>query len=446
MFAPDGNICKDALLLLNLHGRGFLPYIYTNPKDELMACRTSAWLGTFLSISPVYDVSGPDLVKLLNKVTVNRDYAKIKVGKSRHAILCDDKGRMLADGVLMRLTETHYRSYWLAPVLAYYVEVAAKEWGMDVSGKWVTDDFFLQIDGPKSLEIMERVCHEDLHDLKFAQNKAVEIAGVSCTIHRLGMSGALAYEMHGPSDKVEDVFGAIVEVGEPYGLRKLGFSNYCHNHTQGGYPNQWIHFWYPTASNGEGMKKYCTEHDVGYPKATRYPFFGSAADDPENAFVTPYDVGWDYLINWDHDFIGKDALAAIDKNPPRKPVTLEWDLEDVGRAFGDLIANPAWHPIDNITSTGDGGDAPFVMSKVIKDGKMVGVATGRAKDFYHNTMISLCWLERDLAVDGTEVEVIWGTNPAAQVKIRATVAPFPYYNGEYRNETFDVEKIPHYKG
>jgi hypothetical protein len=32
------------------------------------------------------------------------------------------------------------------------------------------------------------------------------------------------------------------------------------------------------------------------------------------------------------------------------------------------------------------------------------------------------------------------------VTIHATVAPFPYYNGEYRNEIFDVEKIPHYKG
>ena len=28
-------------------------------------------------------------------------------------------------------------------------------------------------------------------------------------------------------------------------------------------------------------------------------------------------------------------------------------------------------------------------------------------------------------------------------EIRAVVAPFPYYQGEFRNETFDVEKIPH---
>lgn len=31
---------------------------------------------------------------------------------------------------------------------------------------------------------------------------------------------------------------------------------------------------------------------------------------------------------------------------------------------------------------------------------------------------------------------------AEKKEIRAVVAPFPYYNGEYRNATFDVEKIP----
>ena len=44
---------------------------------------------------------------------------------------------------------------------------------------------------------------------------------------------------------------------------------------------------------------------------------GSAAGDPQNAFVTPFDVKWDYLINYDHDFISKKALLEIRKAPPR---------------------------------------------------------------------------------------------------------------------------------
>ncbi len=39
--------------------------------------------------------------------------------------------------------------------------------------------------------------------------------------------------------------------------------------------------------------------------------------------------------------------------------------------------------------------------------------------------------------------VLWGSPRTQQMKIRAKVAAFPYYNEEYPNETLDVEKIPH---
>lgn len=438
MFTPNGPINGDARALLPMKG-GYMPLRYTNPEDELLACRKTAWLGCYLNLSPVYDIWGPDTVKLLNYATVNRDYAKLKIGKSRHAIFCNEKGQMLADGVLMRMDENVYRSYWLAPVLAYYVDTL----GLDVHGKWVHDDFFFQIDGPKSLEIMEKTCQEDLHDLKFAQNKKVTIAGVPCTIHRLGMSGCLAYEMHGPFSEAEKVYGAIYDAGVEYGIRKLSFPNYCRNHTQAGYPNQWIHFWYPRVTSGEKMKEYLENCAEGIPLFNIYNFHGSAADDPENAFVTPFDVDWDYLINYDHDFVGKEALLKIKENPPRKAVTLEWNAEDVGKVFATQFEGTDVDPVDDITSVGDGGELPFVISKVMDGDKMVGVASGRIHDYYHRKMLSLAWVQRDLAVEGKELTVIWGSDPKNQLPIRATVAAFPYYNEEYRNETFDVEKIPH---
>jgi hypothetical protein len=38
---------------------------------------------------------------------------------------------------------------------------------------------------------------------------------------------------------------------------------------------------------------------------------------------------------------------------------------------------------------------------------------------------------------------MWGTDPETAQPIRAKIARFPYYNEEYRNETFDTEKILH---
>ncbi len=416
-----------------------MPVAYTGPEDELLACRKTAWLGCFLNLSPVYDIWGPDAVKLLNKVCVNRDFAKLNIGGSRHAILCNDKGQMLADGVLMRKSEDRYRSYWLAPVLSYYVDTM----GMDVQGEWIFNEFFFQIDGPKSLEIMEKAAHCDLHDLKFAQNKEIEVSGVKANIHRLGMSGCLGYEMHGDMKDAETFYGAVVKAGEEFGIRRLGFVQYCRNHTQAGYPNQWIHFWYPRKDSGEGLAEYVKTAPGTVGKF--YNFLGSASDNAENAYVTPFDVDWDYLINYDHDFIGKEALQEIAKNPPRKVVTLEWNAEDVGKVFATQFMGNGIKPVDDITSVGDGGEATFIMSKVMADGKMVGVATGRAHDYYYRKMLSLAFIDRAYAFEGKELTVVWGTEPANQMNIRATVAQFPYYNEEYRNETFDVEKVPHPK-
>jgi glycine cleavage system aminomethyltransferase T len=53
-------------------------------------------------------------------------------------------------------------------------------------------------------------------------------------------------------------------------------------------------------------------------------------------------------------------------------------------------------------------------------------------------MISLAYLDKELAAEGTEVTVLWGDVGHPQIEIRATVARFPYYNGEYRNEKLDV--------
>ena len=440
MFTLENLVNQGASLLMPF-GPFMAPIMYTNPRHELLGCRESAWIGSFLSFgSPVYDIKGPDAIKLLNKVCVNRDFAKLKVGGSRHAILCNEKGQMLADGLLIRTGEDSFRTYWLAPVISYYVDSL----GMDVSGEWIMDEYFFQIDGPRSLEIMEAASQTDLHDMKFAAKRKIKIAGKDVTIVRLGMSGALAYEIHGNVQEADAVYDAILQAGEKFDLRRLGLTQYCRNHTQGGYPNQWIHFYYPRLSSSEGLAEYI-KTSPELEKFKIYNFLGSAADDVENAFVTPFDVEWDYLINYDHDFIGKEALEKLKANPPRKCVTLEWNAEDVGKVFAANFEGKADGITDDITTVGDGGEAPFVISKVMLDGTMVGVAAGRTIDFYHNRMISLAFIDRALAEEGKELEVIWGTPGTHQMPIRATVAQFPYYNEEYRNENFDVEKIPHPK-
>jgi glycine cleavage system aminomethyltransferase T len=386
----DSTIFKGAVAIKKSFGV-YLPTEFTGPEDEFLAGRRSAWLGVCLNTSPVYDVYGPDAVTFLNHTCVNKDFTRLDYGASKHVLVCNE--------------------------------------------------YFFQIDGPKSLEIMEKACQCDLHDLKFARNKKVKIGGTDMVVHRHGMSGALAYEVHGAARDTEIVYTRIREVVKDVDGRMQGASNYVIiNHTVGGYPNQFQHFWYPYSSSGEGLAEFARK------SCFQIPFSGSASDNENNFYVTPYDVGWGYLVNFAHDFMGKEALMEIAKNPPRKMVTLEWNTEDVGDVFMSQFRGKDVKPYEGI-------EYPSNVSHISKgicrgdyvqvDGKKIGVATGRTYAYYERKMISLASIDKKYAIEGNEVIVLWGSLRYPQKEIRAKVARFPYFNEEYRNETFDVEKIPH---
>lgn len=414
-----------------------MPMEYVGAREEYLACRTTAWLQYGLTVLFMYEVSGPDSAKLLNQVCVNRDFSKMKPGNSKHAIICNEKGNMVADGVIMYVGDTLYRTYAMAPILAYYVEKS----NLDVTGKYVHDEYLFQLDGPKSLEILEEATQTDLHDIKFAKNKKVKICETDMVVHRLGMSGCLAYEMHGAAKDAEVVYTKLREVTEKYGGKMLGSRHYIVlNHTPAGYPNQAIHYLYDHYSGEPDFVEFTRKNC--FPQIPQ----GSAIVQPELLHVTPYDVGWGYLVNMDHDFVGKEALMEIKKSSPRQAVTLEWNTEDVGEVFMSQFRGREVEPYEPIEAYHDfynAGTSGFRGDLVLAGDKVIGSATGRCYAFYERHMISLAFIAKEYAVEGTELEVLWGRPEYPQKRIRAKVARFPYYNEEYRNETFDVENIPH---
>lgn len=291
-----------------------------------------------------------------------------------------------------------------------------------------------QIDGPRSLEIMEDAAQCDLHDLKFGQNKFITIAGKGAFIYRLGMSGALGYEVHGEPEDGDAVYNAILEAGKDKGLRQLGVRNYCSNHSSGGYPNQYIHFDLPWSAESLGKE---LAEALPFPP---FPYTGSAKDDPQNYYVTPYMVGWGNLVNFDHDFPGKEALMQEkEADAFRKVVTLEWNIDDLKNLYFDEIFGRVDEDEDIFGFREKLADFRRAHAdKVYAGEKMIGVAVGRTVDYFYQNFISLAYLDREYQEEGTEVEILWGKPGTEQRRIRAKVARFPYFKEEYRNETYDV--------
>lgn len=297
---------------------------------------------------------------------------------------------------------------------------------------------------------MEKVCQCDLHDMKFAGKNAVKVKGTDMTIVRLGMSGCLGYEVHGDISEAAEVYHAIWNTGKEMGMQKLGQVSYCMNHTEGGFPNIQIHYplpWYESEELGyEGFSQFLNERPgAGWVNFNR-SLVGSLGDELQQRFVTPYDTGWGDLVKYNHDFIGREALEILSKNPPRTVATLEWNADDVMEVYGSQFKGTDVEPYDYIEDRPndvyyfDNADGfIYHADKVLAEGKEIGISVGRGVSQYYRKMISMCFIDPKYVEIGKEVVVLWGNPGHPQKEIRAKVARFPYLDLEF-NQIAQVNK------
>lgn len=447
--AQDRNPAMEGASLLYQMAPGvLLPYEYEGVKTESSVYQTGAWIGTSLMLSPIYDVYGPDVIKFFNSICVN-DFSKLGMTGLRHAVICNEKGQILTDGVAIKVAEDRIRTYWLNPPLAYLAENS----GMDIQVEDLTGkEYFIQIDGEKSLEILEDAFQADLHDIRFARHRIQEVEGRKVNVIRLGMSGNLAYEIHGSMEDFSFIYDKVWESGQKFGAKKQGLHTYnLFNHTEAGFPNINLHYPLPWFESGEGLANYLYQR----PQTAFYNIMrslqGSVGNELESRFMTPYDVGWGFLVKFNHEFTGKAALEKISKEAHRTCVTLEWNADDIAAVYATRF-RPGEEPCEDISTVSDAflNDRPagqgfvYRADKVFAGEKEIGLSSGRIISYAYNSMISLGFIAPEYAAEGTELAVLWGTPGTRQMKIRAKVVRFPYNSDYIRNENKDVEEIPHY--
>lgn len=440
---------EGATLLYQMMPGMLLPYEYEGVSHEISAYKTSAWIGTALMISPIYDVYGPDVTKFFNSICTN-DFSNLGLTGIRHAVICNEKGQILTDGVALKVAEDRVRTYWLNPPLAYLAETS----GMDIQVEDMTGrEYFIQIDGEKSLEILEDAFQADLHDIKFAKHRIQMVDGKAVRVLRLGMSGNLAYEIHGDMADFAEIYNKVWASGQKFGAQKLGLHAYnLFNHTEAGFPNINLHYPLPWFESGEGMANYLYQHPMTSFYNIKRELKGSVGDDLESRFMTPFDVGWSFLVKFNHEFTGRAALEKLAKEHKRTCVTLEWNADDVAAVYATRL-RPGEEPCEDITVQGSSFDNQrtagegfiYRADKVLCGDEVIGLSSGRIVSYTYNSMISLGFIKPEYAQEGTELAVLWGTPGTRQMKIRVKVARFPYNKDYIRNENKDVKEIPPFK-
>ncbi len=304
-----------------------------------------------VAVERCLEVSGPDGLRFAQLMTP-RNLAECAIGQAKYVLVTAPDGGVLNDPVLTRMDENRF---WLALAssdvllyakgLAAYAEMEVELRELDVAP--------LQIQGPKSKDVVRDLFGEEILGLKYYFFTETEVSGIPVVVTRTGWTSEVGYEVYLFDEaRGGELWELIMDAGQAYGIKPTGPSDI--RRIEGGILNWGADMTY--------------EHN-------------------------PYELGLERLVDLDVECIARDALRRIaERGVTRKIVGVELD----GDRFPSLN---------------------YVKWPVSSGGRRVGQVTSAVYSPRLDKNIGYAWVPLELAEDGTELEVAseWGDRGASVV-------------------------------
>jgi glycine cleavage system aminomethyltransferase T len=307
-----------------------------------------------VSVERCLEIGGPDGFRFAQLLTP-RDLSKCAVGQAKYVLICDSDGGIINDPVLTRMDDT---TFWFAlassDALLFARGLRNAYPDLDVTIR-EADVSPMQIQGPKSKDLMQALLGDDVLDIKYYFWKRFDLNGIPIVVTRTGWTSEVGYEIY-----LEDtaqgtaLWEKVMEAGAPFNVRPTGPSDI--RRIEGGIFN-----W------GADMTYENNPYELG---------LGRLVDDlPEDACIS------------------MGALKRIAQG-------------DLGRRINgvELDGDP-FPALNNTKWTARDGDLT------------VGKVTSAIYSPRLGANIGYCWLPLSLSVAGTtvQVETEWGTRTATVV-------------------------------
>lgn len=195
--------------------------------DEVLAVRRAVGL---IDVSTLggFEIRGPDAVEFLERA-YTPSFRRLRVGRTRYALLTDEQGVVVDDGVAARLGPDHYYvtastsgAEQLYPLLLWY----QAQWQLDVDIADVTSAYgAINIAGPKARRVLEKLGTDidvSSEACPYLAARTGTLAGVDVRLLRIGFVGELGYEIHPPASKSLGLWEALIDAGREFGIRPFG--------------------------------------------------------------------------------------------------------------------------------------------------------------------------------------------------------------------------------
>ncbi|MDO5492365.1 MAG: glycine cleavage T C-terminal barrel domain-containing protein [Nesterenkonia sp.] len=271
---------QHGVAMYSVYNRTYHARHYGDPIAEYWALLNGVTLWD-VGVERQIEITGPDAFDFTN-LLVTRDLTKCRVGQCKYVFLTDDDGGILNDPVLLRLGDDHF---WLSLAdsdILLWARGVARNSGFDVQIR-EADVGPVQVQGPLSVSVMRDLFGESILDVPYYELHEYEIDGMPVVVSRTGYTAEIGYEIYVYDASVNGVrvWERIWEAGRPYGMTVIGP---CHiRRIEGGF-----------LAHGADITFDTNPYEVG--------------------------MGYDWMVDLDQeaDFIGKQALARIREEGPRR--------------------------------------------------------------------------------------------------------------------------------
>ncbi len=344
-------------------------------REEATAVRKSVGIIDVGTLGKM-EISGPDAASFLERMYTGR-FANLKVGMTRYALMLDESGVIIDDGVVARLAEERF--YFTTTTTGsanVYREMTRLNtlWGMRVGIVNATGACAaMNLAGPRSRDVLAGVTNLDLAEEAFPYLavREAEVAGVPARLMRVGFVGELGYEIHVPADGACVVWDALTQAGRVNGIRPFGVE-------------------------AQRLLRLEKGHII----------IGQDTD----GLTTPFDASSDWAVKMDKPyFIGQRSLKIIQRKASRTKL--------VGFVLDAMSEN----------------EAPKECHLVIRDGRIAGRVTSIAFSPSLERHVGLAFVMPELATEGGHFFI----RADGGRMVRAAVAKIPFYDpaGQRQKET-----------
>ena len=308
-----------------------------------------------VAVERCLEVSGPDGSRFAQLMTP-RDLSTCAVGQAKYVLLCAADGGILNDPVMTRMDENRFWFALASSDALFYAKGLAATMDLRVEIR-EADVHPLQIQGPKSKEVVRDLFGPEILDLKYYFFREATVDDIPVIVTRTGWTSEVGYELYllDPARGTE-LWERIMAAGQPYQIRPTGPSDI--RRIEGGIFNWGA--------------------DMTYQN-------------------NPFEMGLDRLVDFGMkgECLALEALRRIrETGVARRIVGVEMD--------GDPF--PALN---------------FTKWPASREGRRVGKVTSAIYSPRLKKNIGYCWVPTELAGPGTTLEVAseWGSRAATVVSL-----------------------------